>query len=955
MKYLKYRGDFLYKDVQLDKSKIRENIQSSEMISEAFENDITWGGSLLGRLINSTIRKGLIFYKTANIDKYIKSLEEELNILVTEAKLSKNKDIKSRVDNLKVRFLITKIHEIVVSKKTVAEKKGELVGDGSESSGLISVTIDEIVKISDESLPRKQELIEKLKRFREALLKLKVEAEPSKEVEEVGEKSKNPQFEFYVQTTNLFKSIIGLSEIISNKRVTTESEVNIGREYLYKNEKGEQKVCMVVDTKQVRYRGPNIGNVGDGVFFTTDDKEGEGLKKGQVYVVFRDEPSKTYKSSSPCVAVLSNQLTPYTKNDSRKDKEGKPLQVPVKKSPELAKKESFFYENESLPIYENVAEVNNSEIQAKSAWLKVTSAYNKSEIYKYLPKIKELMEKSKAGQKLEKDIIISIGKQIMLNKSTVGKPISFDELIKEEAGVIPAEYQNISKSVSILSRIIMAFEGDMGLLGALGESKSSMELFIKSYNEMGSILPKIEPKKVEVQNASKVFNYSNFLSINEADEEIKDENETDTEIKSDEVKSEWDKEFKEGEEKEWKVDEKESTEVKQETDKLDKEKVNEDANDYYDHIIRIVNIFGKAYRLYATEVIPSGRPNGKISQKTFREYQYIGGKDSPSWQADKGPDVGPWAAKKPYQKWQDGVMSLLEKPEYRTVLANVKFVSKPEEETNTKMKHPGSGRNLFAFINDLLAGEGTFSKVRKTVLDNYFTTSEMKSKAENDTKSENFLTSEMPISDDDKGPTDQLTFESTKVLNLNPQTKDFNSLLIKSFTKVRYESGGNKGYMIAYLNNSIKTSDKKNYLLVKFQFGSQSIISSYLSKMIKGKIKLPTDVKEDINSKVYVGVIDLKDGYFANGQTFKIRYIETSKLKGTPVDDDFKTMDLNNLSETKYLSILKNIPKGGQKREIVKITKPDSFPTNDKQSVLEEIRKDENLREKFGIKGKIIK
>ena len=40
MKYLKNRQEFLYKEIQIESINVSEQIKSSEMINEAFENDI---------------------------------------------------------------------------------------------------------------------------------------------------------------------------------------------------------------------------------------------------------------------------------------------------------------------------------------------------------------------------------------------------------------------------------------------------------------------------------------------------------------------------------------------------------------------------------------------------------------------------------------------------------------------------------------------------------------------------------------------------------------------------------------------------------------------------------------------------------------------------------------------------------------------------------------------------
>ena len=141
----------------------------------------------------------------------------------------------------------------------------------------------------------------------------------------------------------------------------------------------------------------------------------------------------------------------------------------------------------------------------------------------------------------------------------------------------------------------------------------------------------------------------------------------------------------------------------------------------YDNIIRIVNIFGAAYKKYAYNVIPSGQPNGRISQSVFREYEYIGDStNEPDWQEEKGPGFGPWAKKSVYEKWQNDIMKILEDPQIRKVLANTKFVSAAESETGTEQGgKKSSGLTLASFIEELLNGKGRFSRIRGKLLKKY--------------------------------------------------------------------------------------------------------------------------------------------------------------------------------------------------------------------------------------------
>ena len=933
MKYLKYREDFLHKEHKLDKTKIREQIKSSQMISEAFENDITWGGSLLGRLVNSIIRKGKVMVSATRINSLTKQLKTELDSLIPDVQLSSNEDIRMEVDQIKVKFLITEIYSVVQSDKTVAEKKGELVGDGSDDAGLIQVTIGEIEKISDEQLPEKQELIDKLKRFREALLKLNVVSQP---VDDADDDDDDSEQNFYDQTINLLKSVIQLSNDISTKKVTV-TKVEVGKEYTDKN----GKVCMVISLDHEVER-PSKKDGGDGMFFTNDDKIGKKLDSSLVSVIYRDDATKSYLGSSQLQRVKRLDLKIYDGKDTVKDKKsGKILQNV---------NASFFYRNELLPIFE--ADIKDNESHARASWNKVLTTWNKTGIANLVPKIKELIKGSESGTNAElyKKTIMKLGKQVIANKLTVGaNPLKFEELIKEA----DTAYNDIPKAISLISRIILSFKEDMGLLSAIGDAGKTLKSFITAFGEMDKIYPKLKSKNVEskkeetteAKNDSKLLNYSKFLRINEADDETpQPEEETDGENgdenesnSSDEVKEEWFKEFKEGEESEWKIDEKEAKDLQKKTDELENKPIEVNADDYYDHIIRIIRIFGKAYDLYATDVIPSGRPAGRISQKTFREYEYIGdssSSSSTSWSEDKGPEGGPWAAKLPYNKWQDGVMQILENSKYRKILANIKFTSTAESSTDTKATK-GSGKTLFTFMNDLLNGMGRFSKVRSKVMSEYFNSEDNKNKADDEVYGQG--NKDPRVLEGDPGVA-QFTKSSTGFFKKENFKKDL-GVYKNSFLKISAKVEGESKQFIIFVVNYV-TEQNPNHIVIKFHQQSkgttvnQSIISKFLKNRLSttneavmttkdagGKLKLDTsNIKFKENEPVFFGIVDATGKIFEKNKKTKIKYCQD------PKNEDPKEMEIEvtNTEELTYYDKEKNI--------VINITndKIKDYPTGDK-------------------------
>ena len=171
-----------------------------------------------------------------------------------------------------------------------------------------------------------------------------------------------------------------------------------------------------------------------------------------------------------------------------------------------------------------------------------------------------------------------------------------------------------------------------------------------------------------------------------------------------------------------------------------------------DPIIAICRIFKRANDIYFTPVIPSGRSGGKVSNKTFLEYEKLGGGTSGASDADN-PGYGPWAVKKLRNDWTDGVLAVLEDQKYRKVLANIKFIVPGSEdnfnrtaesfikrydsfmkvyeaETTTDSPAGGQlgvnkkshGQILFDFINDLLDSKtaADFDGQRRILLKKYF-------------------------------------------------------------------------------------------------------------------------------------------------------------------------------------------------------------------------------------------
>lgn len=109
MRYLRNRNEFLNKKVDLDRSQMSQYYSKSKLIRETNENDITWGGSLVGRLINSTIRLVKAGVKTAQMPDVVESLRTELDSLMLT---SISSDMKKQVDLFRLKSILAEIKSI---------------------------------------------------------------------------------------------------------------------------------------------------------------------------------------------------------------------------------------------------------------------------------------------------------------------------------------------------------------------------------------------------------------------------------------------------------------------------------------------------------------------------------------------------------------------------------------------------------------------------------------------------------------------------------------------------------------------------------------------------------------------------------------------------------------------------------------------------------------------------
>lgn len=361
-------------------------------------------------------------------------------------------------------------------------------------------------------------------------------------------------------------------------------------------------------------------------------------------------------------------------------------------------KASYNIETDFDSILEEVeANLQSEESHAKNAWKKVVNSYNQSKVSSLIPEIEKLLKVSikdgKDEYKKAKSLIISICKQIVLNKSTVGKPISFEDLVKEDLNI-----NDTSKSISLMGRVILPLKEDMGLIGSFGSAIKPLKSFITSFDELEKNISKISTEKKE--SLHRYTDFSMILERNEFSEDIKNKFD---EIFTDEIKTYF---------------EIQSDEVEEIKDSAKETPGGELLFTTSDPIIEIVRLFHRANRIHTPGVIPSGRTGGKVSNSVFREYEDLGGGGG----TPDSPGRGPYRNIELYDSWFNAVQDILSDTKYRPIFSEkVVFQFKNEETGGEGDKIEKGGKILLRFINNLLSDSKMYNGgAINTFIEEYF-------------------------------------------------------------------------------------------------------------------------------------------------------------------------------------------------------------------------------------------
>jgi hypothetical protein len=723
MKYLSNRDEFLKRSInKIDEYKSLEN-KDLEIINEGdsgpFANDIPWNDSLLGRLINSTIRKAKIGANLVRIKAVNRRLKDAFDDLLGKSAVSGlSKEEKAEFNKVLIFSFLENLKNSIEKEDNVGEIK-RLTDEAIKNiEDVVENTSAEELSMDKDSLLN---LISQLKEFRKFLEQFKDDeggAESGDEEDTEGEEGEED----------------------------TESKEGEGTEDTESSKSSESIYPTMVKTlKSLSY-------------ILTHYKEVKLMD------VKKDTTTSTTKFTYTTVA--GDTIEKIQKNTKANPKKLALTDIRTKNTQILAK---YPKDNQTMPaglvlvmesytLLEALGDgASPDRANIKGGEDHLTQAFTK------LKKTIEILESpkdkgigvdikflnditSKSLDSKNKEIIKSLFTEV--NRYLVGDKketlnASTTPLYKESMEIISDKNKKIvvAEKIARFAKTALQFDKE-GLYGGLGETGKGLQTFVEGIKSIMTVKPseqkaevpttvakfkigdvvkwknkegkeiskKIEKvkdgsyffttsdgkeyskKESELTKESIINRYNKFLSyIKEAEETQGEVSDPVNMTTSQKIKDWWDK----------KVDIKEFVLTRSQSEKIriaieKAEKRDAVTITGLDPIIEIIKVFNRAYKLHTTQVIPTGRSGGKVSNKTFMEYTSFGGGSPDS----AGASGGPYRNNVIFNQWENAVQNIIKDTKYQKIFRE-ETVLKTSEGNDIKE----AGKNLLRFMNDMLDGD----------------------------------------------------------------------------------------------------------------------------------------------------------------------------------------------------------------------------------------------------------
>jgi hypothetical protein len=902
MKYLSSRTEYL--------KSAKYKVVNEAVVSGAgpFANDIAWGDSLLGRMLHSFARKAQIGIDLVRIDSVIKRLKTQFDYLVDTAKLNGaeiDEATNKEIDMLSISILIGKLIKAI--KEPEAEGKNHL-------DEIIRVTtetiyaITEVVLYSDESEGDRQEVLEKLTEFLAELKEMEeTDDEETDDEETDGEETDGEKIPYQLYMANIksissilesFKKIKSVRSLPAPKEVEEPEQVHfewgVKGEDLY-----QKKLAELLKSQKALGKGANLkpgehtrkkfkqevaykiwsekGNSGTMEDFKKS-KEGESFLKS----VAKAETWNKVPDTELYAESMNDSFRKFSLNEGTDDK--KQDNIPILN----ATKALFNFMNEDpnnlvelqglISSYDKMSDDNKNKLSAGNA---------------------EMMQKYASVKNLYDHI----------KKTSVSE--NLDSLLSgsEALGNHIKNLYSVSKS------------GDLTEIDEWGKDiDGALKNSIKSFNETMSAILEQEPEVTENEkpedkvekNEGKLLRYKSFRKIFEAegedvvDDTTKDKPSGDVSKEDQSIEKEnrydlsipWNKFFSEEYLRKWSVTEQDAKNLEQRLVKMEKEGTTYKINGI-DPILEIVKIFNRAYKLHTSQTIPTGRSGGKVSNKKFREYEYIGS-GSPEVNTESSGfkvGMGPYRNIRIFTKWEDAVLDIIKDSKYTVLFdeSTIIQVGKADDRVNVSPtsisdkgkksgRVEGGGKVLLKFMNDMLDGDTLYRS----------------SGGKGGGAQHKFISKYFKVDVD----SNKLDYTGGKEVEGNAEVADeTKGNIIAEFKKSKEVN--DKPGCIFNLNNSyfmivIAGDSDFTYLKYSKTFG-------YISKYIKGEnVKgMKGDLSSSLNdndstihyARISNKLFDAKGGLLKEGINLKLKSINLTTLKERSSELKTEEVDLGKIED----------------------------------------------------------
>jgi len=702
MRYLNKREDFLKQKKHI-KGVPYETLLEVTSSAGPFANDVGWNDSLLGRLINHAIRKARIAAKVPTIKRLIDRLKIEFDQIVGQSTVF---SLEEEDQILKIRIEISEFFKKLIE----AVEAGEPV---STLKGLTDGCIDKVtsMKIFD----KKDVLLAELKKFRDFLDQFKEDdTQDDEKEEEVKPTTVNTQeipFDFCIKNLKAVYAILVAYRKLKDsnkqehfaKKDATGQEVEIGKEYTYNN-----KVVKVVNKDHTQVAST------DKAWLTKDDKIGEPLQnpKKDVFIIWQ-LGDKNYPPNTTGQAVDSTKLKPLT--ESNEVVTPTPATVaptntsPVKEASILsAVKPVYTYftsDKDIFPGLESLFKMSPENQQKYGFKAPILKIYNTVRLNEDL---KQFLSRPEA-----------IGKALItMYKSTKVKEDGSFEGIQDDMKLAIADFNKTMKAILQFQSGIGEKPKKEGDVETKSEETKPVETQAKKEDDID-----FENKNRSDFNSVKLLKYNSFMRINEADEPVQTQTQsedtvqgTQSQATSDETVYSSEKviEFFNQNCKEVRAftvsdEEKEALNKKME----ESEKNNKGIIMSMDPIIEIMKLFIKAYKTYT--VLTITKRTEKVDTNTLSEYTSFG--------AASGDDTGrqgPYRNNKLFDLWENAVNDIRKDRKYQAVFtenANLRLPKVTDPDPTKKedwVIKPKAGIAFRQFINDVLDGDKLYKSSSTT-------------------------------------------------------------------------------------------------------------------------------------------------------------------------------------------------------------------------------------------------